>query len=181
MTQHAVVPVGPQGVPAPLPYGGQGARLGLSGGPMAELLLGLVRDPETGRLRKTDFFVFSWTWTPLLANATESRTVQIQNDSDFLMVALSGIVRSTAAGAAAQAAAATLVLESSGSGRNVFDRAQDWDAIVGTAQRPAWLPAPKFLDRASALQATLADIGGIDRTIRLAAWGIKVFDSTMGV
>lgn len=138
-----------------------------------------IRDPKTGQMRATDFFIYSQNFLPLAALATRSLDIQIQSDSDFLAVAAVAVVRTTAAGAAAiPDRRLTVLISDSGSGRNLFDRVQDFDDVFGTAQRPAWWPVPKLMRAAATISVQLTDLQNQANNVRVAFWGIKIFGAS---
>lgn len=131
--------------------------------------------------RATDFFVYSQNFLPLAANATQTQTIPIEADSDFLAVGMTGEFRSTAAGQAILPnRAATVQLTDGASGRRAFDRAQDVNCVVGTAQLPAYWPIPKLFGSSGSIQITLADLSGADQNVRICLWGFKLFFVNMG-
>jgi len=146
----------------------------------AALLQRFIVDPNTGRPRAVDFFVYSQTFLNIASGATASLDITIQADSDFLALAAVATMRDTGTQAADADREAVVNITDSGSGRVIFDRAQDFDNFFGTAQRPAWLPVPKFLARTAAATVQVTNNNAAARDFRVALWGIKVFGTTMG-
>lgn len=139
-----------------------------------ELLSGKVRG------RATDFFAYSAQFIPLGAGATASSNIVVQNDSDFLIVAGTLASRDTGTGAIQTDTPFLVQLTDSGSGRNLFDAAQDAANIFGTAQRPAWWTLPKFIKGGSTLVVSLQNLVATARNVRVSFWGVKVFATNMG-
>ena len=132
------------------------------------------------RGRAVDFFVYSQQLVPLGASAMATAEIQIQNDSDFIIVAGTLASRDTGTGAIQTDTPFLVQITNGGSGRNLFDRAQDAANIFGTAQRPAWWSVPKFLQGGSTLQVSFQNIIATARNVRFAFWGLKIFNTDMG-
>lgn len=125
---------------------------------------------------KRDWFTYTAEFLPLSANASQNVNVPIQADSDFMLAAISGTVKTAATAEVVIAApAVTVRLESTGTGRNLMDRAVPWNNIIGTAQRPFLLPSPHTLKANSTLLVVATELGGNNRTVRIAFLGYKLF------
>lgn len=154
---------------------------GPQGQAFSALLDRYIRDPRSGQMRAVDFFVYSTVGIVIAALGAGTADINIQGDSDFLAVAGIGTVRDAAAANAADVDRRVLVnVTDSGSGRLIFDRAQDFDDVFGTSQRPSWYPVPKFLPRSSTLTVQVTDLRNRASTVRVAFWGIKIFGTNMG-
>lgn len=131
-----------------------------------------------------DFFAYAVEALPLNAATVVTATFAVQNDSDFLAVCLTGTARDTADPTTVFASPAiTLQITDSGSGRNLFNRAVDWNNAIGPATLPFYLPYPKYIGRASTVTFTftnLAAAGGQDYNVRLNVSGFKIFDWEIG-
>lgn len=126
-----------------------------------------------------DFFIYSAEFLPLGAGATAVQQVSIQGDSNFELTALTGDVRDADSDEAVIAQPAILInLRDQGAGRYVFDRAQIWDNIIGTAERPFVLPMPKMFTANSVLSVECTNnIAGVTKRVRIALIGYKHFPS----
>lgn len=123
-----------------------------------------------------DFFTYSAEFLPLGALATTSVNVPIQADSDFELTQLTGDVRVNVTDETVVAAPASLVtILDQGTGRLLMDRGQLFTNLIGTAQRPAILPIPKFIRANSVIQITLQNLVNAGRNIRISFLGYKVF------
>lgn len=123
-----------------------------------------------------DFFIYSAEFLPLNANATATVRIPIQADAAFECFEITGDVRATTATEAVIAAPAVLVtITDEGTGRLIFDRAQLWTNLIGTAERPFFLPLPKTFKAAGVLSVSLSDLSTLTRTIRVALIGYKIF------
>jgi hypothetical protein len=142
--------------------------------PPVNPFLGLIPKKYWKRLK--DFFVYATDFTPLVKGATTPQTIQIQNDSDFLIMA--GLLTEF------QTDNTTIVtnppimatITDSGSGRQLMNTAIHVSNLFGTAQLPAIWPFPKLIPAGAALVTTLTNLDGTnDRNVRIAYWGFKVF------
>jgi hypothetical protein len=73
------------------------------------------------------------------------------------------------------APAMRMELRDEGTGRILMDRAQMWDNIIGTADRPFFLPAPKVIRANSTFVVTLTNDNANARQVRIAFVGFKIF------
>lgn len=123
-----------------------------------------------------DFFVYSAEFLPIGATATATVRVPIQADSAFALMEITGDVRALVTDEAVIAAPAMrMELRDEGTGRILMDRAQMWDNIIGTAQRPFFLPAPKVIRANSTFVVTLTNDNANARQVRIAFVGYKIF------
>lgn len=123
-----------------------------------------------------DFFIYSAEFLPLNANATANVRIPVQGDSAFELTAISGDVKATDATETAIAdPSLTVMLVDEGSGRRIFDRAQIWANIIGTAQRPFVLPQFKTFAPNSVLSVEVADLSTLTRRVRISFIGYKIF------
>lgn len=126
-----------------------------------------------------DWFTYSAEFLPLAINTTATVLVSVQADSDFLLTEITGDVRAddTTETVIAQPAILALLVDQ-GVGRYLMDRAQMWDNLIGTAERPFILPVPKLFRASSTIQVTLT-MGNVaaGRNCRVALHGYKVFKS----
>lgn len=123
-----------------------------------------------------DFFVYSAEFLPIGASATATVRVPIQADSHFAMMEITGDCRAATTDETVIAQPAMrLTLRDEGTGRILMDRGQMWDNIIGTAERPFFLPAPKVLRANSTMVVELVNDNANARQVRIAFIGFKVF------
>ena len=123
-----------------------------------------------------DFFVYSAEFLPIGASATATVRVPIQADSHFALMQIQGDVRALVTDETVIAAPAMrLLLRDEGTGRILMDRAQIWDNMLGTAERPFYLPAPKMIRANSTFVVELTNDNANARQVRIAFTGYKVF------
>lgn len=131
-----------------------------------------------------DGFVYVAEWvgaTVLGAGATVPVQVQIQADSYFETVLLTGNVSSTDNTTTPSVANPPILVSmlDSGSGRQLQSNPALWGNIMGTAQLPGFLPFPKLLAPSATLTITLQNLDGVNaRNVRIALVGFKVFGFT---
>lgn len=71
----------------------------------------------------------------------------------------------------------TLILQDTGSGRNLMNGAVPLSAIAGIAEQPAYLPQPKTFNPLAAIQATLTNFdAAVTYNIRLTLNGRKIYN-----
>jgi len=123
-----------------------------------------------------DFFVYSAEFLPISASAAATVRVPIQSDSDFELTEMTGDVRDADTDETVIAQPSLLVLiTDEGSGRIIFDRAQMWDNIIGTAERPFILPMPKLIKANSVLSVQLTNNVAANKRVRMSFVGYKLF------
>lgn len=125
--------------------------------------------------RPKDFFVYSVLFNPLPISTTEADDIQIQADSDFLIMAGVRYVTSTAAPPVPQAGVALVQLTDSGSGRQLQNTPVHIENLFGTAQMPAVWPFPKLLQRSSTLTVTIQNLEATARIYYISFLGFKCF------
>lgn len=156
------------------------AYLGGNGGVPTVPSLYLNFLPPQLRDKPRDFFVYSPTDFATIAalGGTGEESFNVQNDSDFLIVAMAGEELDPAdEGSVLPPAPLTIQVRDGGSGRNWFNRPQAYGNVVGTGQLPAFLPYPKFVDRASEVTFSIVNNDPTaDYLVRLSCIGFKIFD-----
>lgn len=136
---------------------------------------------RAGQGRQQQFSIYSIPpLLPLAASAAPSVDIQVNNDADFLIFAATGTSRDTGTGASQADRPFTLQVFDAGSGQNLFDRAQDFDACVGTAQRPAYWPMPRLIHAGSTMVVTVTNLIATARNVRLSFWGVKFYNDPRG-
>ena len=125
-----------------------------------------------------DFFTYSAFFLPIGASAGAVVNVPIQADSAFAVMAITGDVRDLVTNETSIATPAmVLLLRDGGTGRVLMDQAQVWPNIIGTAQRPFFLPTPKILKPNSTLVVELTNQAAAARQARISFVGFKIFPS----
>lgn len=124
-----------------------------------------------------DFFIYSAEFLPLAAGGTLTVETAIQSDSDFLAVAGCRVVSDTANTTFFATVPQLITIVDAGSGRQLMDRAQHIDNLLGTAQLPSYFPMPKIFRANGTISTTLQNLDGANaRNVRISYLGFKVFD-----
>lgn len=123
-----------------------------------------------------DFFIYSAEFLPIGASATATVRVPIQADSHFALMEITGDVRALVTDEAVIATPAMrMTLRDEGTGRILMDRAQQWTNVIGTAQRPFFLPAPKIIRANSTFVVEIINDNANARQVRIGFVGFKIF------
>ena len=125
-------------------------------------------------------FTYVANFLPVAAAGTPGDVVPfditIQNDSDFLMQTICGIVTSVDELTFVAQYPATIRMEDTGAGRNAESRPQHFENMRGTAPLPFYLPVAKLIDRGGTLTTTITSLDTVNiRNVRLSYHGFKLF------
>lgn len=131
--------------------------------------------PDRLKGHPKDFFIYTAEFTPLSASATQSFTIGIQADSDFLILAGVRVVTTTNNATFVANVPQLVLITDTGAGRTFMDRAVHMDNLFGTVQLPAMWTYPKFVSGASSLSIQLQNLEATDRNVRMSFLGFKVF------
>ncbi len=131
--------------------------------------------PDGAKGKQIDYFVYATDFTPLNASATVQNPITINGDSAFCI--LSAVIIESDTGNTVFLAIPPLLarIQDSGSGRylsNIAIHANNW---FGTAELPKYWDVPKILSPNTTLTVELQNLEAINRNIRLAFHGFKVF------
>lgn len=122
-----------------------------------------------------DFFVYGVEFLPLGASATANQQFDVQSDSAFLILAGVGVVTDTANTVFSANVPQLVTIRDEGSGRNVFNIAQHFGNVFGTAQLPAYWTYPKILKPKTTVDVELQNLEATARNVRIGFWGFKLF------
>lgn len=133
--------------------------------------------PPWAHERAKDYFTYSVDFLPLPAATTQVADFAIQNDSDFFVILATLNASSTASPPVTDTDPQLLILlRDAGSGRNLENRSSHVLNVMGTAQRPFYLPNAKFIERGSTFSTQLQSLETVDLNVRVSYSGFKVFD-----
>lgn len=139
---------------------------------------------ETGEIelvsREKQYFSYSANFinpgNPIPANGSVTFGVSIQSDSDFVLQALTGVLRTTNNATVIVAPPVTVLITDTGSGRQIFDGAQEWLNLIGTAQEPGVLGTPYFAKAGGTLNFQCNNLDAATAwNARISLLGFKVF------
>jgi len=153
--------------------------------PPVNPFLGLI--PKKYWKRIKDFFIYATDFVPLANSQTLTQPIQIQNDSDFLIMA--GVYVETSTDNVTtfiNPSPLMVTITDSGSGRQLMNTPIHINNLFGTAQLPAIWPFPKVIPAGASLNTQLVNLDTVNsRNVRIAYWGFKIFalqeqDTTAG-
>lgn len=130
-----------------------------------------------------DYFAYGVEFANIpAAGGSGVQSFTVQNDSDFLITSMSAVVVDPAAQETErERRALTVRILDAGAGRELFNRAMAFPAVVGTGELPYYLPYPKFVDRASDVTTTVTNNHTTEAVlVRLTFGGFKIFDMMRG-
>lgn len=102
-------------------------------------------------------------------------SIQFQNDSYFVWMALGGIVTATDNVTLVDPAPLTLQVNDSGSGANIFFQPVQWSSIVGNGKEPGVLSFPRLVNPAATYTIYVSNLVATAYQIGLQLLGFKVF------
>lgn len=129
-----------------------------------------------------DFFVYSASFSALANGSSDTETINIQADSDFVvskMTYFADIAAAVQTDSSRVIPLCTMQITDSGSGRNLMDSAQPISNIMGTGDLPFILPNPKLFLARSNITITVANFSAATTyNLRLSFIGHKKFRLT---
>ncbi|MCP4902920.1 MAG: hypothetical protein GY906_38650 [bacterium] len=132
--------------------------------------------PSKIQQRPKDYFVYGAEFLPLAAGATTSFNINIQADSSFLFMKLTGVATDVANTTFFDSVPVLLTFLDTASGRQSQSLAIHWNTVVGDGREGFELPYPKYISPTStfAVQAQNLDAANAFN-LRLSLQGFKVF------
>lgn len=136
--------------------------------------------------RAADYFITSVEYNTLALSAVAApQTFQVQNDADFLVLGISAVEATTAAGTTEQTYWPVLIrIFDSGSGASWMDNPQHLHNVAGRGTVDAMgyrpLPYPRLVTAASAVTVELTNLEATARRIWISFHGVKIFFKARG-
>jgi hypothetical protein len=129
---------------------------------------------------KKDFFIYGARFQTLAAAAQQTFTINIEADSDFVLVKMaqfSEIAGAPQTDSTRVLPLVTLQMLDTGSGRNLLGIAQPIDAICGRGELPMVLPVPRLFKAKTSISLTALNTSAATTyaNIWIALIGYKVF------
>lgn len=146
--------------------------------PTQRQLLGSIDQflPSDKRGRAKQFYAYQALFNPIAAGATTPVTTAVDNDSDFLVMAINAIVTDTTQLIRSAFMAFTIQLQYTGAGSTFFQIADHLENVAGDAQEPGQLFYPFLVPGGASLVTTLANLDNVNaRIVRLSFPGVKVY------
>lgn len=136
--------------------------------------------PAGARNRAIDYFVYGADFLPLVASATTQNSININGDSAFVI--LSAVLVETAIDNTTFLAQRPLLfsLQDTGSGRLLSNTPIHADNWFGTAELPKYWDIPKILAPNSTFNVIAQNLEAVNRNVRVAFHGIKIFSFSPG-
>jgi hypothetical protein len=132
--------------------------------------------PDGARGLAVDAFVNAVDFTPLVAGGTQTQTINIPNDSAFVILSAELVATDTANTVFLAQAPVLSDLSDAGSGRHFSNTPVHVSNWFGTAQLPNYWQVPKIIAPNSAFNVTLQNLDLVNnRNIRVAFTGFKIF------
>lgn len=127
-----------------------------------------------------DFYAYAFTESSIASGATQSKTVTIEADANFIAHKLT--IFASIAGAAVTESSEVLPLvvlqiTDNGSGRNLFNQPVAIPTIVGSGQRPFILPIPRLFRSNSSINFTYTNFSaGTTYRLDFTLSGVKTWN-----
>jgi hypothetical protein len=125
-------------------------------------------------------FSYNILFNPINAAATAVGSVQINNDSYFVITEATADIWDAATGnttnTSPDVAPMTVIINDSSSGQNMMDQATPIGALFGTGKQPmVWLYRSNLLNPGGQMSVTLANRMGTNERVQLTFTGFKVY------
>jgi hypothetical protein len=138
--------------------------------------------------RPKDLFIYGAEFLPIAASGAPKVDINIEADSDFLIMAANAVVTDTADAIVASTANGfdkfnppfLVTLTTTGSGRSMMNTGISLANLFGTGQFPAVWTFPKLLRASTTFSVTLQNLVATAFNVRLSFHGIKVFSNKGG-
>ncbi len=133
------------------------------------------------RLRK-EFFTYTPPGGPINVAASAQSfslpNVPINTDSDFLLMAITGVTFGTDDSTIVANPPLDIKFQDGSSSQFISNDFLIWDAIVGTAKEPFYLPYPRVLGGGSSFSTVITNLTATARHVSLAFHGFKIYPPT---
>lgn len=134
--------------------------------------------PEQAKNLAVDYFAYGTDFAPLLANANTTNPIAINSDSAFFILAATLVETDVANTTFLAQRPLMCQIAEGGSSRNFFNTPLHVDNVYGTAELPMVWPLPKLLLPNSTLNVTMQNLEAVNRNVRVAFHGFKIFSFT---
>lgn len=130
-----------------------------------------------------DFFAYGVDFAGtnvLLASQTLTIPININSDSAFLILSATMVETDTANTTFLTNRPLLCQLSEGGGARNLFNTPLHVDNVFGTAEEPCYWDVPKLLLPNSTFNVQLQNLEAVNRNVRVAFKGFKIFGWTQG-
>lgn len=133
------------------------------------------KEAIANRQAEFDYFVYGTDFTPLTASATTRNNITINGDADFFILSAVIVESYTNNTTFLPNVPLLFTLTDQSSGRELSNQPIHADNWFGTAQEPKYWDVPKVLRRNSTFAVQAQNLEAVDRNVRVAFHGFKVF------
>ncbi len=134
--------------------------------------------PKEARNLALDYFVYGTDFDTLAASATRSQAIQINSDSAFLILSATMVETDTADTTFLANRPLLVNLSTGGAALNLSNTPIHADNWFGTAEQPKYWDVPKILLPNTTFSVQLQNLEAVERVIRVAFHGFKLFRFT---
>jgi hypothetical protein len=131
--------------------------------------------PPALKGRAMDPFIYNCEILAIPASSSSTGTVSINNDADFLIVSIVGVVTDANNANPLTNVPATVLITDNGSGRAISNIPTAYNNAIGTTLMPYYLDYPKYLARSTTLSVQYNSLEAVIRNVRIAFRGFKIF------
>jgi len=134
--------------------------------------------PKEARNNALDFFTYGTDFEPLVASATTTRAIQINSDSAFMILSATMVETDTANTVFLANRPLLVQLATGGASLSLGNTPIHADNWFGTAEQAKYWDVPKVLLPNTTFNVTLQNLEAVDRNVRVAFHGFKLFKFT---
>jgi hypothetical protein len=121
------------------------------------------------------YFAYTAEFLPLAASLTGTVPFTVEASSDFIVVAMTGVVTDVANTTFLGMVPQTIQIVDASTGMAWFNgiNGTHFNNVMGDAQQPYFMPLPFYLRANSTVNVTLVNLEAVQRNVRLAFHGFK--------
>ena len=121
------------------------------------------------------YYAYTADFLPLTASLTATVPFTVEASTDFIVVALTGIVTDVGNTTFLSSVPQTVQIVDASTGMAWFNgiNGTHFNNVIGDAQFPYFMPLPYYLRANSTVNVTLTNLEAVNRNVRLAFHGFK--------
>jgi hypothetical protein len=131
--------------------------------------------PPEARDLAMDYFAYGADWEPLALSATQSRAIQINSDSAFMILSATMVETDTTNTVFFSNRPLLATIGTGGAALDLANTPIHVDNWFGTAEEPKYWDVPKILLPGTVLKVGLQNLEAVARNVRIAFHGFKLF------
>jgi hypothetical protein len=128
--------------------------------------------PQFWRTQK-EFYSYGANFLPLAASGTQTQTISIQSDTDFILLYVVGVATQTDNVTPLAFRPVLVELKDNSTGSTLTQSPTHYENLFGNAMAPGIFSIPYFLRANSSLAVTLQNLEANDRNYRLSFMGFR--------